>query len=418
MTNQSPASKKPEVVLVLNSGSSYVEFEIFRMAQEQRMLAKGLIQHIGFRDAQMTYERYDGHELKEKGPISNVPEALNLLCERCTDSHFGVLESSRQLDAIGHRVVHGGEKFHESTRVTEAVKKSIQDCASLAPLHNPSNLQGITACEEIFPGVPNVAVFDTAFHHSMPPSSYLYAVPYELYEKYGVRKYGFHGTSHQFVAEATASYLRRKLEDLKLITCHLGKGCSITAIDRGRVLDTSMGMTPLPGLVMGTRCGDLDPAVILYLANVGMNADEIDELLNKQSGLLGIGGLGTGDMRDIIDAAEKNNEQAARALWTFVQRLVSYIGSYYTILGGADAVVFTGGIGENSPYVRSRVVGQLGVLGCHLDEGKNYVVGKAALISDDRSTLKAVVMPTNEELMMAREVVRVLSGPDAGEQAR
>ncbi|HBA83870.1 MAG TPA: acetate kinase [Verrucomicrobia bacterium] len=400
----------PEVVLVLNSGVSFVEFEVFRMAKEQRMLAKGIVERIGQKDSHLTYERYDGHEVKEKGPIQDIHEALQLVCERCADSHFGVLESAAQLDAIGHRVVHGGEKFHESTRITEAVKKSIADCASLAPLHNPANLQGIEACEKAFPGVPNVAVFDTAFHHSMPPSSYLYAIPYELYEKYGVRKYGFHGCSHQYVAEATASYFQKPLGDLKLITCHLGKGCSITAIDKGQVVDTSMGMTPLPGLVMGTRCGDIDPAVILYLANEGMNADEIDELLNKKSGLLGIAGLGSGDMRDVIDAANKSNEQAARALWTFVQRLVSYIGAYYTILEGADAVVFTGGIGENSPYVRSRVVGQLGVLGCHLDEARNYVVGRAALISDERSTLKALVMPTNEELMIARETVHVLAG--------
>jgi acetate kinase len=400
----------PEVVLVLNSGFSFVEFEVFRMAKEHRMLAKGIVERIGQKDSSLTYERYDGHEVKEKGPIQNLNEALQLICERCTDPHFGVLESAKQLDAIGHRVVHGGEKFHESTRVTEDVKKSIIECSSLAPLHNPANLQGIEACEKAFPGVPNVAVFDTAFHHSMPPSSYLYAIPYEYYEKYGVRKYGFHGCSHQYVAETTAMHLKKKITDLKLITCHLGKGCSITAIDQGRVVDTSMGMTPLPGLVMGTRCGDIDPAVILYLANEGMNADEIDELLNKKSGLLGIAGLGSGDMRDVIDAANKNNEQAARALWTFVQRLVSYIGAYYAILGGADAVVFTGGIGENSPYIRSRVVGQLGVLGCHLDEARNYVVGRTAIISDERSTLKAIVVPTNEELMIARETVKVLAG--------
>ncbi|MFH0880276.1 MAG: acetate kinase [Lentisphaerota bacterium] len=400
---------RPEVVLVLNSGDSFVEFEVFRMAKEQRMLAKGLIEHFGHKDAHLTYERYDGHEVKEKTPIAGIHEALKLVCARCTDPHYGVLEAASQLDAIGHRVVHGGEKFHESTLINDAVKKSILDCSSLAPLHNPANLRCIDACEKVFPGVPNVAVFDTAFHHSMPPSSYLYAIPYEYYEKYGVRKYGFHGCSHSYVAEATAQFLKKDLSTLKLITCHLGKGCSITAIDQGNVLDTSMGMTPLPGLVMGTRCGDLDPAVILYLANTGMSADEIDVLLNKQSGLLGIAGLGSGDMRDIIEAANNNNEQAARALWTFVQRLVSYIGAYYTILGGADAVVFTGGIGENSPYVRSRVVGQLGVLGCHLDEAKNYVMGRAAIISDERSTFKAIVMPTNEEMMIARETIRVLS---------
>ena len=416
MKTDRSASSPPEVVLVLNSGNTFLEFEVFRMAKEQRMLAKGLVEHIGQKDGFFKYERYDGHELNEKMPIADLKDALQLVGNRCTDPHYGILDSSSQLDAIGHRVVHGGEKFHESTLINAHVKQSIMECAILAPLHNPANLRCIDACESIFPGVPNVAVFDTAYHHSMPPSSYLYAIPYEYYEKFGVRKYGFHGCSHRYVAEATASLLQRDLGSLKLITCHLGKGCSITAVDQGKVLDTSMGMTPLPGLVMGTRCGDIDPAVVLYLANVGLSADDIDNLLNKESGLLGIAGLGSGDMRDVIEAANKNNEQAARALWTFVQRLVSYIGAYYTILGGADAVVFTGGIGENSPYVRSRVVGQLGVLGCHLDEARNYVIGKAAVISDERSTFKALVMPTNEELMIARETINVLTESAAAAQ--
>lgn len=411
MSKQSMTGVRPEVVLVLNAGASFVEYKVFRMAKEQRWLARGRVEHIGTGEAHLHYERYDGHELREKMPILSMCNALQAVGERFTHPTTGILEPGAQPDAIGHRVVHGGERFHEPTVINEEVKKIIQDCADLAPLHNPANLRGIEACERVYPGVPNVAVFDTAFHHSMPPASYLYAVPYEYYEKYGIRKYGFHGASHQYVAEATAAFLRCRLADIKLITCHLGKGCSVTAIDHGQVLDTSMGMTPLPGLIMETRCGDIDPAVVLYLARQGMSAVDIDELLNKQSGLLGIGGLASGDMRGVIDAAAKSNEQAARALSSFVQRAVMYIGAYFTLLDGAAAVVFTGGIGENSPFIRSRIVGQLGVLGCHLEESRNAVAGRAALISDDRSTLKAVVMPTNEELLIARETVRVLGTP-------
>jgi acetate kinase len=325
------------------------------------------------------------------------------------DQEYGVLKSLSQVEAIGHRVVHGGERFHDSTLITAEHKGIISDCATLAPLHNPPNLGGIEACERVFPGVRNVAVFDTAFHHSMPPASYLYAIPYEYYEKYFIRKYGFHGTSHKFVSEATSQFLGRPLTELKLITCHLGNGASIAAVDRGKSIDTSMGMTPLNGLVMGTRCGDIDPAVVLYLVRQGMSADEIDKLLNKKSGLMGVAGIGSSDMRDIISAAEHGNDQAHRALWMFVHRLVSYIGSYFTILDGAHAVVFTGGIGENSSYIRARVMKKLGSLGCLLDEEANgAIVGKAGIVSKPESRLKAVVMPTNEELMIARETLRLL----------
>ncbi len=409
MSNEplAPSKPPPEVVLVINAGLDFLEFEIYRMAREHRMLCKGIAEQIGQSSARLRYLRYDDRELTAKEPIPDVKAAVRVLALRMCSQDFGVLASMDELEAIGHRVVHGGEHFTGATLITEEVKQGIANCASLAPLHNPANLAGIEACEEVFPGKPNVAVFDTAFHQSMPPASYLYAIPYDYYERFEVRKYGFHGCSHQYVAEATARLLKRKLTDLNLITCHLGKGCSITAIAKGRVLDTSMGMTPLPGLVMGTRCGDIDPAVVLFLARQGMSVDELDDLLNKKSGLLGIAG-NRGDMREVIAAATQN-EQAAQAIWMFVQRVASYIGSYYALLGGADAVVFTGGIGENSPYIRSRIISQLGVLGCHLDETTNYVVGKPEIISDDRSTMKAVVMPTNEELMIARETARVLA---------
>ena len=392
-------------ILVLNCGSSSLKYRLIAMPDEVE-LAGGEAQRVGPPTAEPSriVHRVRGqasqtHFVRMANHAAAFSGIMNLLSE----------EAAFKPEAIGHRVVHGGEKCHDSSKITAEIKDIIRECATLAPLHNPPNLGGIEACERVFSGTPNVAVFDTAFHHSMPPASYLYAIPYEYYEKYGIRKYGFHGTSHKFVAQATADFLGRHLEDLKLITCHLGNGASITAINQGKSIDTSMGMTPLNGLVMGTRCGDIDPAVVLYLVRQGMAADEVDKLLNKKSGLLGVAGIGSSDMRDVIDAAECGNEQAKRALWMFVHRLVSYIGSYHTILGGADAVVFTGGIGENSAYIRTRIIAKLSCLGCLLDETVNHdVVGRPAIVSMPESTLKAVVMPTNEELMIARETHRLL----------
>jgi len=398
-------------VLVVNAGSSSLKFTMFSMDHE-KVLARGIVERIGLNEPFLKYERHDGNVFKEQALISTHDEALRLICNRLVDPETGVLKSLAEVEAIGHRVVHGGEEFHDSVAVTEAVKHTIRECSNLAPLHNPPNLGAIEACERVFRNVPNIAVFDTAFHHGMPPSSYLYAIPYDYYQKYGIRKYGFHGTSHKFVATAAANLIGKPLGELKLITAHLGNGASITAVERGNVLDTSMGMTPLNGLVMGTRCGDIDPAVVLYLARRGMTPDEIDKLLNKCSGLLGVSGIGSGDMRDNVAAAEAGNVQAQRAIRMFVHRLVSYIGSYFTILGGADAVVFTGGIGENSLTIREQVVERLACLGCHLDREKNRkAMGKAAIISTPESTLKAIVMPTNEELMIARETVRLLTVP-------
>ncbi len=401
----------PINVLVVNAGSSSLKFTMFAMDTE-KILAKGIVERIGQNEPFLKYERFDGSSFKEQAFVSTHAEALKLVCAKLVEADVGVLKSLNDVEAIGHRVVHGGENFHDSVIVTNEVKNNIHECSALAPLHNPPNLGGIEACESVFAGIPNVAVFDTAFHHSMPASSYLYAIPYEYYEKYGIRKYGFHGTSHKFVSYATASLLNEPLGELKLITAHLGNGASITAVERGNVLDTSMGMTPLNGLVMGTRCGDIDPAVVLYLARRGMTPDAIDKLLNKCSGLLGVSGIGSGDMRDNIAAAESGNLQAQRGIRMFVQRLVSYIGSYFTLLNGADAVVFTGGIGENSAYVREQTVRKLEALGCYLDpEKNNQAIGRPAIISTPDSKLKAIVMPTNEELMIARETVRLLSVP-------
>lgn len=403
--------RSPTNILVLNSGSSSLKFTMFAMTNE-RVLARGIVERIGLNEPFLKYERHDGVSSKTQAPVSNHEEALELVCDKLVDPDIGVMKALTEVEAVGHRVVHGGENFHDSVIVTSEVKNNIRECSALAPLHNPPNLGGIEACEQVFAAIPNVAVFDTAFHHSMPASSYLYAIPYEYYEKYGIRKYGFHGTSHQFVSYATANLLGRPLGELKLITAHLGNGASITAVERGNVLDTSMGMTPLNGLVMGTRCGDIDPAVVLYLARRGMTPDAIDRLLNKCSGLLGVSGIGSGDMRDNVAAAEAGNMQAQRAIRMFVQRLVNYIGSYFTLLAGADAVVFTGGIGENSALIREQVVRKLACLGCHLDVAKNKATtGCPAVISTPDSTLQAIVMPTNEELMIARETVRLLTVP-------
>lgn len=396
-------------VLVVNAGSSSLKFTMYKMANEE-MLAKGLIERIGLDKPQFKYERADGFKQSGEAAVTNHDDALRLVCAKLVDPEHGVLKNLAEVQAIGHRVVHGGEKMTDSAKITAEIKKAIRDCFTLAPLHNPPNLGGVEACERVFPGTPNVAVFDTAFHQSMPAESYLYAIPYEYYTKFGIRKYGFHGTSHKFVAHATAEFLGKPFSELKLITCHLGNGSSIAAINQGRVLDTSMGMTPLPGLVMGTRCGDLDPAVVIFLVKQGMSADQIDGLLNKKSGLLGVAGLNSSDMRDICSAVQSGHTQAKQAMDMFLHRLVFYIGAYHTLLGGADALVFTGGIGENSVYVRSLILSRLAAIGCTLDPERNNVMGKAAVVSTPDSALQAVVMPTNEELMIARETVRVLNG--------
>ena len=395
-------------ILVINAGSSSLKFTLFRMRNEA-ILAKGIVERIGSDGPFLKYEA-NGAECEQKALVANHSEALDLVCRTLVDKKIGVLESLEEVEAIGHRIVHGGEKLTASMLIDASVKDGIRECSSLAPLHNPPNLGGIEACEEELPGTPNVAVFDTAFHQSMPPASFLYAVPHELYEKDGIRKYGFHGTSHRFVTQATADFLQRSADELRLITCHLGNGCSIAAIDRGRVLDTSMGLTPLAGLVMGTRCGDIDPGVVIHMIKSGRTPEQVDKLLNKKSGLFGVANIGSSDMRDILEAIDEGKEYAKQALEMFVHRLVSYIGAYYTVLGGADAVVLTGGIGENSLPCRARVIDSLGVLGCSLDAEANERVGnQAGLISTEDSTLKALIMPTDEELMIARDTRAVVT---------
>ncbi len=401
--------KKYDKILVINSGSSSLKFMLFSMSTET-MLAKGLVERIGTPNANLVYQR-DGQAKQQQGiAAENHGKALAMACAMLVDPENGVLKSLREVNAIGHRVVHGAEFFSDAVVVTEDVKASIKKCADLAPLHNPANLDGIVACETVFPNVPNVAIFDTAFHQSMPKHAFTYALPQRYYDEYRIRKYGFHGTSHKFVAQAAADYLKRPLEELSLITCHLGNGSSIAAIKGGKVLDTTMGLTPLPGLIMGTRCGDIDPAIIFFLSRKGMSIDEIDNVLNKQSGLLGVNGLDSGDMRDTVTAAAQGKAAAQNALDMFGHRAALYIGGYFTLLGGADAVIFTGGIGENSIPGRKAIVSRLDALGCKLDEARNKAVfGTLGPISTETSKLPAVVIPTNEELMIARETFRVLA---------
>jgi len=396
-------------VLVINAGSSSLKFQFFTMGKET-MLARGQVERLGSDEPTLLYHRHDGVHHEAKLTVKNHTEALKAICDCLVDPEMGVIKQLSDVQAIGHRVVHGGERVTKPTLVTQNIKGIIHDCFALAPLHNPANFSGIEACEKLFPGIPNVAVFDTAFHQSMPPESYLYAVPYELYTKYGIRHYGFHGTSHNFVAREAGIMLGMPYERLNLITCHLGNGCSITAIDHGVVVDTSMGMTPLEGLMMGTRSGSLDPAVVLRLVELGQTPQEIDHMLNKQSGLLGVAGIGSGDMRDIIAAELKGDQQALRARRMFTTRIVKYIGAYFALLGGADAIVFCGGIGEWSAYIRAKIVRKLSCLGIELDEKvNNRCSGVRDIISSPRSRSKVLVIPTNEELMIARGVVDTLN---------
>lgn len=404
------STKTLKKILVINTGSSSLKFMLFDMEKEE-MLAKGLVERIGTPSSNMVYQR--AGEAKHETPVvaTNHTEALSDMCKVLTDKEIGVLVSLSDVDAIGHRTVHGGERFSGSVAVTDEVKDSIRACSVMAPLHNPANLEGILACEQVFPGTPNVAVFDTAFHQTMPSYTYMYAVPKKCYTDYGVRKYGFHGTSHKFVAQRAAEILGKPLDELKLITCHMGNGSSFAAIKNGKVLDTTMGMTPLAGLIMGTRSGDIDPGAIFYLARKGFTVDQIDEMLNKKSGLLAIAGTGSGDMRELVNASEEGSADAINALKMFAHRAVLYIGGYFAALGGADAIILTGGIGENSVKARQVILEQLAALGIELDPGRNKDVcfGREGLLTTAHSRVPAYVIPTNEELMIARETFTVLA---------
>ena len=342
-----------------------------------------------------------------KDHVAAIGQVMAIL----TDAEVGVIASLSELDAIGHRVVHGGDKFSASAKLTAAAKKLIAKCIPLAPLHNPANLQGIEACEKAAKGVPNVGVFDTAFHQTMPGCAYEYALPRPLTKKYGLRKYGFHGTSHKFLTQAAAAWLKKPLKKVNLVTCHLGNGSSLAAVKNGECLDTTMGLTPLDGLIMGTRCGRVDPGVIFFLAKHGYTIDEIDTLLNKESGFQGLAGVKGGDSRDVVAKAEAGDLDALEALEAFGHRAALYVGGYNTLVGGADAIVMAGGIGENASELREQIVKRLGALGVKLDKKANMKVrfGVSGVISTKDSKIPVVVIPTNEELMIARETVAVLS---------
>lgn len=400
-------------VLVLNSGSSSVKFQLFTFeGNEGKVLAKGIAQRVGQDGATLSCACHNSKNGQCKfddveESIPNHSAAINQVCQHLLDPHCGAIKDLSELSGLGHRVVHGGERFTGSVLIDDDVIDGIEACAKLAPLHNPPALLGIRAGAEIFEGIPQVAVFDTAFHHTIPEVAYTYALPHSLYTEYGVRKYGFHGTSHQYVAEEAARELGRPLEELRIITCHLGNGCSITAVKNGESVDTSMGLTPLGGVMMGTRPGDIDPYVPIYMhRELGMPIEEVDRTLNKESGLKGICGLT--DMRDVEDAAEKGDAACRLALDMFVYRIARYIGSYAMVLGGVDAIVFTAGIGENDPWLRAKVLEKAAFLGAVVDPEKN--AAKARNISASGATVATLVIPTNEELVIARETLRLVQG--------
>ena len=372
------------------------------------LLCKGLVERIGMDGSVITHEKIGMDKFKLETPMKSHKEAIGHVLDAVIDSEHGVVKSMDEIGAVGHRVVHAGEKFASSVLITEDVKRALTECIELAPLHNPPNLLGIDACEQLMPNTPMVGVFDTAFHQTMPPESYIYALPYEYYTKHGIRRYGFHGTSHKYVAERAAEILNVDIEDLKLITCHLGNGASVSAIKRGKCIDTSMGFTPLEGLVMGTRCGDIDPAIVTFIREKEhLKQGEANEILNKKSGVLGISGVSS-DFRDIEEAAAEGNERAQLALKVFAHKVRFYIGAYIAEMNGVDAIVFTAGLGENGIAMRDIICNDLGNLGIKLDLVKNRVRGKETIISRDDSKVKVLLIPTNEELMIARDTYNIV----------
>lgn len=394
-------------VLVINCGSSSLKYQLINMKDES-VLAKGLVERIGIEGSVLKHETTGKEKAVIQQPMPTHKVALELVVNALVDKEHGAIGSMDEINAVGHRVVHGGEKFSGSVVITDDVIKAMEDCIDLAPLHNPPNLVGISACKELMPNIKMVGVFDTAFHQTMPKSSYIYPIPYELYEKYGIRRYGFHGTSHKYVAERTAAILGRPLESLKIITCHLGNGASLTAIDGGKSIDTSMGFTPLEGLAMGTRCGDIDPSIVKFIMDKeGIDIDGVTDILNKTSGVLGISGVSS-DFRDIEQAAADGNERAQLALEVFDMRVKKYIATYAAVMSGVDAIVFTAGLGENSSSNREAIMTGLEFMGVKIDSERNNTRGKEVVVSAEESKVKVLVIPTNEELMIARDTQELL----------
>ena len=390
-------------ILVINCGSSSLKFQLID-AENEKLIAKGLCERIGIEGSQLVYQKTGEEKQKTVTPMPDHTKAIRLVLDALTDEKSGVVKSLDEIGAIGHRIVHGGEKFAASTVITDEVIGAIRECSELAPLHNPANLIGIDACRTLMPNTPMVAVFDTAFHQTMPEEAYLYGIPYEYYRKYKVRRYGFHGTSHSYVSKRAAEVLGRKYEDLKLIVCHLGNGASVSAVDHGKCIDTSMGLTPLEGLIMGTRSGDIDPAIMEFIAHKeGKSIDEIMEILNKKSGVLGLSDNFSSDFRDLEDAYLEGKEEGVRAMKAFAYRVAKYVGAYAASMNGVDAVCFTAGLGENSPIIRNLVCERLGFLGIELDQEQNNKRGEDLVVSVNESGTKVLVIPNNEELAIARE---------------
>ena len=393
-------------ILVINCGSSSLKYQLIN-SETEGVLAKGLCERIGI-DGMLTYQPEGGEKEKSEIAMPTHTEAINAVLAALTNEKSGVIKSLSEVGAVGHRVVHGGEKFTSSCLINDESMKAIEECNDLAPLHNPANLIGIRACQELMPGVPMVAVFDTAFHQTMPDVAYTYGIPYEYYEKYKVRRYGFLGTSHSYVSKRTAEIVGKPYDQMKIIVCHLGNGASISAVNCGKSVDTSMGLTPLEGLVMGTRSGDLDPAIIDFVGKKeGLSLDEMNEVLNKKSGMLGISGVSS-DGRDLEAAAETGNKRAQLALDVFDYRVIKYIGAYAAAMNGVDAIAFTAGIGENNIKMRKDVCSSLTYLGVKLDEEKNNVRGEERIISADDSKVQVLLVPTNEELAIARETLALV----------
>lgn len=394
-------------ILVINCGSSSLKYQLIN-SDSEAVLAKGLCERIGIDGSVLTHTPAGKDKVRIETPMPNHTVAVQLVIDALTNAEHGVIKSLDEIGAVGHRVVHGGEKFASSVVITDEVMKAIEECNDLAPLHNPANLIGINSCKEIMPNVPMVAVFDTAFHQTMPEKAYLYGLPYEYYEKYKVRRYGFHGTSHDYVSNRAAQLLGKKREDLKIIVCHLGNGASVSAVDHGKCVDTSMGLTPLEGLIMGTRSGDMDPAICDFICQKeGLTSAEMNTVLNKKSGVLGLSGVSS-DFRDVEAAANEGNHQAAAALDAFYYRVAKYIGAYTAAMNGVDVVAFTAGVGENNIGGRVEICKYLGYLGTEIDLDKNNVRGEERIISKDGSKVTLMAIPTNEELAIARQTLALV----------
>ena len=394
-------------ILVINCGSSSLKYQLIN-SDSEAVHAKGLCERIGIDGSVLTHTPAGKDKVRIETPMPNHTVAVQLVIDALTNAEHGVIKSLDEIGAVGHRVVHGGEKFASSVVITDEVMKAIEECNDLAPLHNPANLIGINSCKEIMPNVPMVAVFDTAFHQTMPEKAYLYGLPYEYYEKYKVRRYGFHGTSHDYVSNRAAQLLGKKREDLKIIVCHLGNGASVSAVDHGKCVDTSMGLTPLEGLIMGTRSGDMDPAICDFICQKeGLTSAEMNTVLNKKSGVLGMSGVSS-DFRDVEAAANEGNHQAAAALDAFYYRVAKYIGAYTAAMNGVDVVAFTAGVGENNIGGRVEICKYLGYLGTEIDLDKNNVRGEERIISKDGSKVTLMAIPTNEELAIARQTLALV----------